>query len=160
MACHHGVEGPCIVCEAVARKKAEPRRVEVIPLHIQSDSESGGSLCGLDFTECLFSNLASHDEERFCRRCLAAHRRVERLAAIQAKKAWRARPLKEKVAQFHYTLRNPGYGIVLVLALYGATLITTIGTVALVWHLKDFETAVLAGLLVLFGCWWAGVRAS
>lgn len=94
MACHHGVEGPCIVCEAVVRKRANPAPVQIVQLHLQGDSESGASLCGLAFTDCLFSNLTSHDEERFCRRCLMADRKRK---SIEKARARSLLPLKERL---------------------------------------------------------------
>ncbi len=100
MACHHGVEGPCIVCEAVARKRANPTPVQIIPLHLQSDRETGESLCGLAFTECLFATLASHDEERFCRRCLMSDRKRRSVEKSRARAAWIAKPFKEKFTSF------------------------------------------------------------
>ncbi len=105
MACHHDVEGPCLVCERVAIRKREPK----LPPRLLHLAQPGGlPLCGSHVDpEDRFSSLQAHDTERFCRLCLIAHRGRERAARAASAKAWRNRPRSEKVKAFNQMAFGP-----------------------------------------------------
>lgn len=146
MACHHNVEGRCMVCEAVAYKRANPRPVEIVQLHLQRNS--GDSYCGQPFTDCLFSTLAAHDEERFCRRCLSAYRKHQ---AVVRKRAWRARPLREDLDEIVRVFTRPTHldtGLILVAG--GCLVVFVAAPLTALWVRYDWESAATAAVLMIF----------
>lgn len=147
MACHHNVEGHCIVCAATAYKKANPRPVDVVSLHLQRNS--GDSYCGQPFTDCLFSTLSAHDEDRFCRRCLIVYRKHQ---VMLKKRAWRAKPLRGHLDEAVRIFTNPGdfdTGILLVGA--GCLLVFVVVPLIALWVRYDWESAALAAVGLALG---------
>lgn len=138
-----------MVCEAVAYKRAHPTPVVIVPLHLQRNS--GDSYCGLPFTECLFSTLSAHDEERFCRRCLIVYRKHQ---AVLRKRAWRAQPLRGYLDEAVRIFTNPSHldtGILLAGA--GCLQVFVVVPLIVLWVRYDWESAALAagGLALAVG---------